>query len=460
MNALSSQTINNTDAAIHSPKLLSIYCIYRLIIAVLLFGFSYFGVPSVLGTNQSSYLPSITLGYLVFSVAFYGIIHTRLSNNITLFFLSLCTDIATLTLLTFSSGGIETGLGNLIIVVIAAGSIIVPNRLAFLLAAFASLAVLYTQYYISPDKFDYNEYLKAGILGIVFFTTAFIIQYVSRRIQASESLARRREADLVDLEQLNHLIIQRMRTGIVVCTANGHIRMMNESAVNLLKLGKNDKSANLPPDLQQRLQRWLDNPKLRTPPFRSSTYGPDIQANFTQLKRETSSDILIFLEDNAQITQQAQQLKLASLGRLTAGIAHEIRNPLGAVSHAAQLLRESPNLDQGDYRLTEIIQDHTKRMNIVIENVLQLSRRKPAQAEVLNLSDWLNKYTQQFSMPGIDNPEIKLSTAKKPITVRFDPSQMTQVLNNLCQNGLRYSREHSGTTRIFLNLNFNESEQP
>ncbi|MGC3080602.1 histidine kinase dimerization/phospho-acceptor domain-containing protein, partial [Pseudomonas aeruginosa] len=90
-----------------------------------------------------------------------------------------------------------------------------------------------------------------------------------------------------------------------------------------------------------------------------------VQPSFISLNREVDQHVLIFLEDITQIAQQAQQMKLAGLGRLTAGIAHVIRNPLGAISHAAQLLQQSEELDAPDRRLTQFIQDQSKRMNMV-----------------------------------------------------------------------------------------------
>ena len=164
---------------------------------------------------------------------------------------------------------------------------------------------------------------------------------------------------------------------------------------------------------------------------------------------DPAGDVTIFIEDTGEIQQQAQQLKLASLGRLSAGIAHEIRNPLGAISHASQLLSESPNLDQGDQRLTDIIYDHCLRMNDVIENVLEMSRRAPATPVKLKLREQLCEFNDAYTNAN-QNAEIEIDVEPPDTEIRMDPSQFHQVLTNLVQNGLRYSEEHSQCAYVRL----------
>jgi two-component system sensor histidine kinase PilS (NtrC family) len=143
---------------------------------------------------------------------------------------------------------------------------------------------------------------------------------------------------------------------------------------------------------------------------------------------------------------------LAAVGRLSASIAHEIRNPLGAISHAAQLLGESEFLDKEDLRLTEIIQNHTIRMNRVIENVLHLSRRKNAEPQQIDLKDWLDQFAIEFSTGMQDQPEIDIAVDPADMAVDVDPGHLAQVLGNLCQNGLRYSSQHTGESKVKLAL--------
>ena len=202
----------------------------------------------------------------------------------------------------------------------------------------------------------------------------------------------------------------------------------------------------------KRLQQWLDNPTLRPQSLQAVAEGPVLQPSFVSLQRGEQRDTLIFLDDISQIAQQAQQLKLASLGRLTAGIAHEIRNPLGAISHAAQLLQESDELTGPDQRLAQIIQDQSRRMNLVIENVLQLSRRRQAEPQLLDLKYWLHRFASEFRNASGPGQTLHIETNSGTIQTRMDPHQLTQVLTNLVQNGLRYSSQKNKVGQVWLKL--------
>jgi len=126
--------------------------------------------------------------------------------------------------------------------------------------------------------------------------------------------------------------------------------------------------------------------------FQVQSGGRELRPQFIPLgQTQRAGGLLIFLEDSVRVLEQAQQIKLASLGRLTASIAHEIRNPLGAISHAGQLLEESPSLQPGDKRLTEIIRSNSQRVNDVIESVLQLSRRSRTHHEYVVLDAWIRR---------------------------------------------------------------------
>src|SRR5690554_942255 len=175
-------------------------------------------------------------------------------------------------------------------------------------------------------------------------------------------------------------------------------------------------------------------------------------ASFKLLPEESSESTLVFLDDNTVVAQQAQQLKLASLGRLTASIAHEIRNPLSAISHAAQLLVESEHFPDQDRRLTDIIQQHSKRMNRVIETVLELSRRRQSDPQLVDLTIWLAQFVRDYPLVNPSTDIIECEFEKEGILTRMDPNQLNQVLNNLCQNAFRYSGPAGTPRTIWLKL--------
>ena len=168
----------------------------------------------------------------------------------------------------------------------------------------------------------------------------------------------------------------------------------------------------------------------------------ELQVSFIKLKQGADFQVLAFIEDIAELRQRAQQLKLASLGRLTASIAHEVRNPLGAINHAGQLLQESASLDDEDKRLTQIINDHSIRVNGIIENVLSISRREQSVPEKIKIYTWLEKFKNELlSKYDLAKRDIKIKEVKRNINVRIDPSQLHQILWNLSENALRYSND-------------------
>ncbi|HET8708214.1 MAG TPA: histidine kinase dimerization/phospho-acceptor domain-containing protein, partial [Pseudomonadales bacterium] len=328
-------------------------------------------------------------------------------------FLAVMIDILAITAISYArneSGSFDILLG----VSVAAGNILLVGEVGYALAAMATLASGFEQIYstlMDNTEISADTYWRVAIFGVALFGTSLISQQLSKRMRASEALADQRAADLAELEKLNEHIIQRMRTGILVVNKANQLLLMNESAWRMLGNPIRDRFTELNfmcPVLAEQLNIWRQNPELRGKPFKATPHCPEVTASFSALYGNTQTQVLIFLDDNSRLTQHAQQLKLASLGRLTAGIAHEIRNPLGAISHAAQLLGESNELTPADIRLAEIIQNHSVRMNKVIENVLQLSRRKQPNPELIDLKEWLENFRTDFNLADSGNNEISI----------------------------------------------------
>jgi two-component system, NtrC family, sensor histidine kinase PilS len=363
-------------------------------------------------------------------------------------------DFAVLALLMYFSGGVGSGMGLIMLVSVAAGAVLVTGRASTLLAAVASILVLLEEFVLSftrPDLF--TDYVQGGMLGMLFFAVSLAIRSLSGRLWRSELTALTRAAELGDLERANRSIVARMRTGIMVVDWNDRIRLINQSARSLL--GTADDAETVPtalPDaIGSRLAAWRVDTSTRSGPFQVSQTTPEIRTNFSAVRPgESEGDVIVFLDDTTDIQQQAQQLKLAALGRLSGTIAHEIRNPLGAISHAAQLLAESRRLDVGDKRLTDIINAHCRRVNGVIENVLELSRRRPPVPLRLNLASWLHEFEQQFRESAPEGAKIAIVVDPPTTEVRVDPTQLSQALTNLVQNGLRYSLAESGRAIVHL----------
>lgn len=454
-----------TGASPYDSQLLRIYSIYRVLLASSILVFFIAGNNRSGDASVRTYF-AIAIVYLGLCILTALITRTRLGRARVQAFIAFLIDIVVLTALQYAQSAKSTELTLLQVVAVAAGSIILRGRMPYFLAALASLSILAEDVALRwlHDQTDSADVSRAGFMGMSMFATAFFAQQLANRLRESEALAEKQAGDLASLEELNHHIIQRMRTGIIVVNAREEIIMINDSCwkmFNMPALGKSSPLEQLSPELQQQLATWRQNNLIRGKPFRACTNGPDVIANFTPLETGNLSDVLIFVDDNTRMAQQAQQLKLASLGGLTASIAHEIRNPLGAISHAAQLLGESGDLSSTDARLADIIQKHSLRMNKVIENVLQLSRRRPTQPERSDLCGWMRELIQEYKTSNARECDIELRCQRDVIAFCADHSQMQQVLNNLIQNGLRYSEKQTGTSSLQLNVGITlQGEQP
>ena len=409
----------------------------------------FFSIPgdTGLGSRDNDLYTFTSIAYLYFSVLAGFAARLRQPGFELQTIPQVIIDIIAITLLMFASGGLASGLGILLLITVAAGSILLPGRMAFLFAAIAAMAVMGEEVYSSmqlniPIS---SGYTQAGLFGLALFMTAAATNLMVRRIKETEELARRRGIDIANLAKLNAHIVQRLQAGIIVTDHKHHIRLINETAQKLLDLTKVEKGQplkSLSPELFARLADWRKAPDKEQPVLPAKIGGTNLLPHFTFLGTADGIGSLIFLEDAATLAKQAQQLKLVSLGRLTASIAHEIRNPLGAISHATQLLDESEALNDSDQRLITIIGDHTQRVNAVVENILQLSRPDTSTPQQFKIKGWLEKFSAEFANSGnCQRDQISISVTPADLEVYMDPSLLHQVVWNLCQNATRHGAQ-------------------
>ena len=380
-------------------------------------------------------------------------------------------DIILITLLTHASQGLDSGIGLLLLVSVAGASLMLGTRITILFAALATIALglqvnwpFLTEGEWVASRWNIDGYNQMGLLGIGLFATAAFTHFLARRLRATEALAQQRGVDLANLSQLNELVIARMHSGVIVCDPGGVIRMMNKMAHAFLGHTSLDTEAQTlgatSPELAQQLRHW----QTRSGGARGALHT---RAGYTLLPRfqaigdrRDDQGVLIFLEDTDIIKQQAAQLKMAALARLTASIAHEIRNPLGAIAHAAQLMGESSSKNEDEARLLRIIQDQSRRMNVIIENVTQLSRRDKINPQRLMLANWIPEFIRQFALDGRHPPEMFNCLGITPVAVCVDPDQLQQVVANLCTNALRHSPGFSDQALIAFKTGLDADQRP
>lgn len=424
---------------------LTYFNFYRFLLAFLFVTLYWTGqLPTPLGVYDKALFFYCSHVYLVLAVLAQLVSRLRRPPYILQVCAQVITDIAIITLLMYASNGLSSGLGILLVVTVAFGGILIPGRIGILFASLATLAVLGEEIYthlfrIMPEP----NYTHAGMLGVSFFMTAGISYVLAGRVRESEARAEQSRIDLENLARLNEHIVQRLQSGIVVLDEDLRVRLVNESACNLLGLhgdmtGKDIKEYSA--EIHANALEWKSGQGKNAVVLRHG--GVESQASFVRLKLEDRVEILVFLDDVSLQLQRAQHMKLASLARLTASIAHEIRNPLGAISHAGQLLAESSNLAPDDKRLTAIIEDHSRRINRIIENIQSISRRDRTQPVVMELEPRLEEFLNEYmSRHDLRDDMIQLrNTVATDTRVRMDTVQFRQVLLNLIENGLRYSQ--------------------
>ena len=356
-------------------------------------------------------------------------------------------DAAAIGLILYASGGVSSGLGILLVLPVGAMAVLADHRDAFLLAAVAAIAVLAQQIFVNIDGAPNTDYTTAGVLGAVLFLIALSAWPIANRLRESEALVRRQEVDLANLAQLSQYIIQHLRESILVIDTHDRIRLINESAAHIL----GDTSAvpeallgEASPRLLYLLETWRknqDNTAVFPAPdqtFVAADGARVMRANFAPLGGSNPAPVIVFLEDTNLLAEKIQQSKLAALGRLSASIAHEIRNPVGAMSHAAQLLGESPTVGADEKRLTEIMRTNAERVSTIINNVLSLSKREETRTETLSLEEWTEEFHEEFCET-MQLPRERLrADALSPVEVRVDPSQLRQIVWNLCENAFKH----------------------
>jgi two-component system sensor histidine kinase PilS (NtrC family) len=437
-------------------QLLKIFYIYRFILSCSIVILYYFRFePLSVGSTDNDLFKYASLIYMALTAALGFAIFWRILNYSTLAQALIFTDIIMLTVLMFASGGVKSGVGILLAVSVAAGGLLVGGRCALVFAAIASLSILAEEMYAIENLMSARtNYTYAGMLGASYFAIALLSLVLARRSEQILQLADRQQNTIIQLEELNQYIVQHLQSGIIIADNQQVIHVANQSALRLVNLTLTPyKLSGISDDLVQDFEYWLNFGENNTTMLKLSSES-ELQCRFVALPTHQQDFYMIILEDTALYNQRLQQSKLASLGRLTASIAHEIRNPLGAISHAGQLLSESSYLSGQDLRLTKIIETNCGRVNQIIVDILNLSKRTDSTREKIDLLHWLgdfltNYYIEQIDATGkfrvlLENPSL----AESGVGAFIDPGHLKQIMDNLCQNALRYGYPDKGLIEI------------
>ena len=397
-------------------------------------------------------------------------------------------DIAFISLLYISAGGARSGLAILYLLPLAGAAILAPLVLALFSASLVTLILIGESAWQVLFGRGEASLTQSGVYGAAFLAMVLLVSRLAAKLIGQEELAARRGADLKIEQAINRIVMADVGDGILVVGPDGHVLTSNPAAQRMLALSGEgvdfrlaDKAALAP--LAQAFSAWLGATEDGAvaskqggfviikpcvddgvgagpgpgpgPVVRSMRpdLGAHLKLRFARVdtaERETGRCV-IFLQDVTAIENQAQQLKLASMGRLTASIAHEVRNPLSAIGHATALLTEDLT-EPSQTRLLKIVSDNVARVNRMVEDILQLSRKVQPNAEPLVLGGFLTELRGEFQEThALAADMISVAGAGDgDAAVRFDALHLREVIVNLLTNAIRYASASAGSIRLVV----------
>src|SRR5262252_1269268 len=462
MSAVDALEIRRTKAARNAPaadagdfawRVLILLNLFRLTIGtVLLVMFYVVERPRIVGDSDPNLAWGALLGILGVGSAELVLLRRRFPGARVQTYLQFGADLTAIVLLIHASGGISSSLGGILVVTVGTLALVLESERAFMLAALTTLVLLLEQTLAQLQGMTtMAQFAPVGILGAAIFVITAVVQLLRTRIVETEALAEQRGLDLRNVVELNEYIIQHLRESIVVVDGDNRIRLINGSAAKHLGGGtrRTDEALHaVSAPLASQLATWRAHlGGERVEAFSSTDGSTNILPHFAPLGENRDGGVVIFLEDTSLIADRVQQAKLAALGRLSASIAHEIRNPIGAMSHAGQLLAEAPGLGDDGQRLTDIIRVNARRVSQIVESVLALSRRKQTQPERLQILPSLEVY----------EGAVAVTDLSIDVEAEMDPTHLHQIVWNLCDNAVKYASATAGAIAVELSCGYLET---
>lgn len=432
------------------------FALYRTLEAAVLAGLVFSPLSDLLGSQRHSMLGVwVTIAYLIASVLLLLIRSPRWMTLTVV--VGLAVDITAAALITHALPAATAGVAMMLLFNVAAGVLLMPSwRWAVAMVGLTVLSLFIEFGWTTFHDGNTNRSLaEVMMFAISYMAVGYLSHQAGQRARRSEALADQRGAEVANLVEINELIIRRMRTGVLVVDADNHIKLANEAASLLLGDGGDGTSdgvgvllTHTAPELARRLQRWRNGWQADDTPMQLSPDQPEVQPRFARLLADSETS-LIFLDDATVVSRRAESLTLAALGRFSASLAHEIRNPLAAINYAVQLLEESRHIIDGDRRLLQIIHQQCQRTNGIVESVLGLARRERASPEHVDLNTFVRRFIDEYQQSlSIETDTLEAVIGPRPVPALVDLRHLQQVVTVLVQNAMNYGRLPGEPARV------------
>jgi two-component system sensor histidine kinase PilS (NtrC family) len=423
--------------------------LYRLLVAALFLiaVLGYDLVPAI-GAVSPARFTHLCIIYLLLALLIFALPARMPARFNWILTAGVMVDIVCFTLMMHQSGGVRSGFAYMLLVALAGAGLVGQGRMTLFHAAVASLAVLIEQgWRVLADAGESLEFFQAGVISLGFFGSAITARLLASRVVANEELARRQGEELAAQLHINQRVIRDMQDGVLVVDHEGRVRQYNPQAAALFGVTGQELThlSQFSTLLHERFSVWCAGARECSELLRTAEGQRLLRLRF--LPPGQRGNALLYIEDMALVQDQAQQIKLAALGRLAANMAHEIRNPLASISHAAELLREE-HLDATHARLTRIIGDNTQRLDRIVNEVLELGRRDRAAPEVIRLNEFCAGLLEELALNAPHLLEVVAMQFEPDLLARFDRGHLHRVLSNLLTNALRYSSGQTGAIRL------------
>lgn len=378
----------------------------------------------------------------------------------------------------FAPGSSFNYVALLVLPVLMAG-VLTPRRIAMATAAVVTLALLGVAWVTSARGGDSAQQMtQAALAGSGFFVITVLAGELAGRLAREELTARGSMEMARQQAQLNRLVIEEMQDGVLVVDKRGRVRAANPAARRLL--APNGLSRPAPFQLRG-VEAWDALVKAVERAFVEATWpeagrdvvlkfdpvgspggrGGDVQrtlrvrVRFTRKREPQASEeyCVLFLEDVRNMQARSRQEKLAAMGRVSAGIAHEIRNPLAAISQANALLSEDAT-DPAQRKLMQMVSDNVERLKRIVDDVMEVAPGVVQEVGVIDATAQVaavcGEWARAVGISAAANGQLRVDLPPEPVGVLFDAEHLRRVLVNLLDNALRYASKSPGAIHLRL----------